>query len=649
MTEKKCTVLFQPSGRRGQIEAGKTVLRAAQDLGVVLESVCGGEGVCGKCKVRLEEGLFDRESLHSEKSHLSDFRPEESEAVSEAERAEGYRLACLATIQGDVQIYVPEQTRGKSQIIRKDAGDVAIRLDPGVKTYPLTLPPPTLHEPLGDFERLLRGLTACSLKDLSIAHSALQRLPESLRAGNWEVTAFVWMDRLILDVQPGTVEDYYGVAVDIGTTTVAAYLCNLRNGQLVAADSIMNPQVIYGEDVMARITYAMMNAPEGLSRMREAITTGLNDLIRSVATSSRVLPEHIFEMTVVGNTAMHHIFLGINPRHLGLSPFPPAIHHSLDLKARDLGIRIHPEANVHILPIEAGFVGADNVGVLICETPYHKDEIALIIDVGTNGELVLGNRRRVASSSCATGPALEGAHLQFGMRAAPGAIERVRIDPKTFHVRYKVIGVEQWSDQVPPAQIQARGICGSGVIEAVAEMFTAGILDMTGRIQENPNNPRLRNTGRWPAFVIAEAGETAIGQDITISVPDVRAVQLAKGALYAGAKIMMKALGVQRLDKVVLAGGFGSYIDPLRAMILGMFPDCGLKNVVTVGNAAGDGARIALLDRKKRVEADEIARQVEYIELTICPDFTMEFAEAMHFPHMVDEFPSLAPLLNRPD
>jgi uncharacterized 2Fe-2S/4Fe-4S cluster protein (DUF4445 family) len=642
-------VLFQPSGRRGQIAAGKTVLQAAQELGVVLESICGGEGICGKCKVRLEEGLFDRESLHSHKRHLSDFQPQESEGVSEAERAKGYRLACLATLQGDVQIYVPEETQGKSQVIRKDAGDVAIQLDPGVKAYALRLPQPSLQEPLADFERLLRGLTAYGLKDVSIAHSALQKLPVSLRAGNWEVTAFVWMDRLVLDVLPGTVEDYYGVAVDIGTTTVAAYLCNLRNGELVGADSIMNPQVIYGEDVMARITHAMMNAPEGLRRMREAITAGLNDLIHSVAASRQIVPEHIFEMTVVGNTAMHHIFLGINPEHVGVSPFPPAIHHSLDLKARDLGIRIHPEANVHILPIEAGFVGADNVGVLICETPYQKDEIALIIDVGTNGELVLGNRRRVASSSCATGPALEGAHLQFGMRAAPGAIERVRIDPKTFRVRYKVIGREEWSDQLPPAQIQARGICGSGVIEAVAEMFAAGILDTTGRIQENPNNPRLRNTVKGPAFVIAEAAETAIGQDITISIPDVRAVQLAKGALYAGAKIMMKTLGVERLDKVVLAGGFGSYIDPLHAMILGMFPDCGLKNVITVGNAAGDGARIALLDRKKRAEADEIARQVGYIELTICPDFTAEFAEAMYFPHMVDEFPSLASLLNHPD
>jgi uncharacterized 2Fe-2S/4Fe-4S cluster protein (DUF4445 family) len=446
------------------------------------------------------------------------------------------------------------------------------------------------------------------------------------------------MDRQILDLRPGKVENFYGLAVDIGTTTVAAYLCNLANGRVEATDSMMNPQVTYGEDVMSRITYAMMNSPEGLKRMKEAIIGGVNALARSTAGAVGVKAEEILEMTVVGNTAMHHIFLGLDPQYVGISPFPPSVHRSLDIKARDLGIQIHPAANVHLLPIEAGFVGADNVGVLIAEEPYCKEEMSLIIDIGTNGELVLGNRERLISSSCATGPALEGAHIQFGMRAAPGAIERVRISPETLTVRYKVIGQDVWSDERSLEEIRPRGICGSGIIEAVAEMFKAGVVEKSGRVAGNISHERVRKAERGYEFVIARAEETSIGRDITVSVSDVRAVQLAKGALYAGAKIMMNVLGLKRLERVILAGAFGSYIDAERAMVLGMFPDCDLQKVLAVGNAAGDGARIALLNREKRKEADWVARQVEYIELTVYPDFEREFAMAMHIPHMKDAF-----------
>ena len=305
-------------------------------------------------------------------------------------------------------------------------------------------------------------------------------------------------------------------------------------------------------------------------------------------------------------------------------------------------MKVHPAANIHVLPIEAGFVGADNVGVLISEEPYRKEEMNLIIDVGTNGELVLGNENRILSTSCATGPAFEGAHIKFGMRAAPGAIERVRLFPGARGVKYKVIGKDQWSDEYSPGEIQARGICGSGIIDAVAEMFRTGVLEKSGRMNGSLITPRLRKNEKGYEFIIAWAAETAIGQDITVSIFDVRSVQLAKGALYSGAKIMMKVLGFDRVDKVILAGGFGSYVDPEKAMILGMFPDCDLKNVISVGNAAGDGARIALLNREKRVEADRIAREVEYIELTVYPEFTAEFAEAMAFPTRRILFPTWA-------
>jgi len=630
---KQVTVVFQPSGRRGQIEKGKSVLEAAQELGVALESVCGGKHVCGKCRVRIEESFYARDGLSSSRDHLSPFSAEEKKFISPQEQESGYRLACVAQLKGDVLVYLPEESRGKQQVIRKEIRDIPFHLNPAVKAYFTELPSPTLEEPMGDFERLTRKLNEkFGLEGLTIDYPTLKNLPHKVREGNWQVTTLIWMDREILEVLPGRVENYYGLAVDIGTTTVALYLCNLKNGQVEAADSMMNPQVRYGEDVMSRITFAMQNPQDGLKRMQEAIIEGLNQLIHSVAQTAGITPQEIFALTVVGNTAMHHIFLGITPLYLGVSPFSPAIHHSIDVKARELGLHLHPAANVHVLPIEAGFVGADNVGVLISETPYEKEEMTLLIDVGTNGELVLGNKKRLLSCSCATGPALEGAHLQFGMRAAPGAIERVRIDPQTLKVRFKVIGLEKWSDACAPEEIQASGICGSGIIEAMAEMYKAGVLEKSGRFKGGLDSPRLRKGEKGNEFILAKKEETAIGREITISLADVRAVQMAKGALYAGAKVMMNILGIKRVEKVVLAGAFGSMIDRERALVLGMFPDCGLENVFSVGNAAGDGARLALLDREKRKEADWISRRIEYIELTTVTTFMDEFVKAMVFP-----------------
>jgi uncharacterized 2Fe-2S/4Fe-4S cluster protein (DUF4445 family) len=450
------------------------------------------------------------------------------------------------------------------------------------------------------------------------------------------------MDQEILDVKPDRADDLYGIAIDVGTTTVAGYLCNLGTGELVATQSMMNPQVIYGEDVMSRITYTVTH-PDGLEKVHQSIIDALNQLIGAVAQRSGLSSEDILELTIVGNTAMHHLFLKIDPRYLAVSPFTPVVHRSMDIKARDLGLKVHLSANIHILPVEAGFVGADNVGVLIAEEPYRQDAMVLIIDIGTNGELVMGNRRRLLSSSCATGPALEGAHIKFGMRAAPGAIERVRIDPDTLEVNFKTIGEKDWQSEAKGAS--AIGICGSGIIDVVAELFRNKIILQSGRFSEGVPSPRLRISGQGPEFVVAWRDETSIGKDITITQQDIRNVQLAKAALYTGAKLMMKKLGIEKLNKVILAGAFGTYINTEAAMILGMFPDCDLRNVYAVGNAAGDGARIALLNREKRVEADEIARKVEYVELTIEKDFQKEFIDALSIPHAKDPFPHLKGLL----
>jgi len=624
MTKKKSKkktfqVVFQPSGRKGEVSGGKTVIEASRELGIEIESLCGGVRNCGKCKIRLVEG------------HLSPFTDDEAEFITDLERGEGYRLSCAAQIKGDVLIYVPEESRPEGLVVRKEATERPFELKPAVTLYFVELSPPSLQDPLGDFDRLQKTLSEkYQLHHLEIDYQVLLKVPRVLREGNWKVTAAVWMEEEIIDIKPGRVDEMYGLALDIGTTTVAGYLCSLRSGKVIATESMMNPQMTYGEDVMSRITYAMTHPKEGLEKLHRSVVNGLNRLIKTITKKCHLSPEDIFELTVVGNTAMHHLFLKINPEYLGVAPFPPAIHRSVDVKARDLGLKVNPSANVHLLPIEAGFVGADNVGVLIAEEPHHQDEMVLIIDIGTNGELVMGNRKKLISSSCATGPALEGAHIKFGMRAASGAIERIEIHPETLDVRFEVIG-----------NSRAMGICGSGIIDAAAELYRNGILDKSGRFRNEIKSSRLRVVDETTEFVIAWKNETSIGKDITITQKDIRNIQLAKAALYTGAKLMMRRLGIEKLDKVILAGAFGSYIDPEKALVLGMFPDCDLKNVYAVGNAAGDGARLALLNRDKRAEADEIARKVEYMELSIQADFQKEFIEAMQIPHMKDSFPHL--------
>lgn len=647
---KKHRVIFQPSGRRGEVEEGKTLLEAAQSLGVDIEGLCGNKKVCGKCKVRIEEGYFEKDNIESGMSHLSPLTDDEIKHIK-PEDGPGIRLSCTAEVRGNVKVFVPERSRAGKQVVRKAAKELSIALDPAVKKYNIDLVAPTLHDmTTGDYERVLKFLEEdYGLKGLTFDFMVLRQLQDVLRKGDWKATVTVWMDKEIIKIEPGFEEICYGLAVDIGTTTCVGYLTDLSTGKVVNTESMMNPQVPYGEDVMSRITYAMTN-DDGLEKMNSAVINGLNEIIDRVVSEIKKDGPHpgyaIDDLTIVFNTAMHHIFLGLNPVYIGRSPFIPAVQNSLDIKARDIGLRINPAAYIHVLPLEAGFVGADNVGVLIAEEQYNQDEMVLVIDIGTNGELLLGNKNRVCSTSCATGPAFEGAQIKFGMRAAPGAIEVVQIDPETREPKYKVIGKTDWHSHLE--KIDAKGICGSGIIEVVAEMFKAGIIDKSGRFVKSLDTPRVRTDidGR-PEYVLAWAAETSINTDITITQADVRALQLAKGALYAGAKLMMKRLGVTKLDRVVLAGAFGSHISREASMTLGMFPDCPIDKVYAVGNAAGDGSRMALINKAKRTEANERARWVEFIEIATDPTFEKEFMQAMHIPHMKDSFPNLKELLKK--
>jgi uncharacterized 2Fe-2S/4Fe-4S cluster protein (DUF4445 family) len=516
--------------------------------------------------------------------------------------------------------------------------------------------PPNLERPIADWERLAKALeTAMGLVrrgeenlprwfDLNIDYQSLRTLSSTLREAKWNVTVSVWQDKEVIEVQAGYVEESYGAAVDIGSTTVALYLCNLRTGEILAAESEMNPQIVYGEDVMSRIQYAIENK-DGLEKLHKAIIGTLNKLLKQAAKTAQIKTEEILEMVLVGNSTMHHFLLNLHPKDLGLAPFVPAIHKSVDVKARELGLQINASGNIHVLPTIASFVGADTSAMILAEEPHKQDENWLLIDVGTNAELVLGNRKRLVCTSTPTGPALEGAHVEYGMRAAPGAMERVHIDESTLEPKYKVIGVEGWNTDHAEFKGHVKGICGSAIIDSVAVLFRAGIVDSRGKFKKELHSNRIRQGESGWEYVIAWAEETSIGRDIPITQQDVRQIQLAKAALFTAARTLLKRSGLQSPDKIILAGGFGSYIDKEKAMLIGLIPDCPLENVYAVGNAAGDGARIALLNVEKRKEIESVTRQVERFELPTDPEFQNQFMLATSFPHMSEPFEHIAHLI----
>lgn len=646
-------VIFVPSGRRGRVSPGISVLDAARQMGVEIESICGGRLTCGKCKVRIEDGVFQKHGIVSRPDHVTPANDDEKAFLKRLGDDE-HRLSCSTCIQDDVLVYLPEESRAQKQIIRKTATERLIEISPAIRQVYVEVETAQLGEHRGDWGRLQAALAEqWQLDNLIIDLPALRHLQAVLRQGKWAVTVIVWQEREVIEVQPGYQEGIYGLAVDIGSTTVAGYLCDLRTGEVLATESMMNPQVTYGEDLMSRVSYAMTHR-DGLDKMHSAIVEAINQLSARAARRAGLQSRQIHEAVFVGNTTMIHILLGISPIELGGAPFALANRDAMDIKARELGLRLHPGANLHVLPSEAGHVGADNVGVLIAEEPYRRDEITLIVDVGTNAEIVLGNRERLFSASSPTGPAFEGAQITYGMRAAPGAIERVRIDPSTYEARFSVIGETLWSNEWqigPDVPLEAQpkhlaaGICGSGIIEVVAEMFLARIILPDGRFNPDCTSQRVQWKGRKGAYVLATGQFTTTGEPILVTQDDVRNIQLAKAALYAGAKLLMNRANISGIDRIFLAGAFGSYIDPQHAMVLGLIPDCELNDVYAIGNAAGDGARIALLNRNKRQEAQRIAHRIKYIETAVDPEFQDEFVGAIHIPHAKDSFPHLEGLL----
>ena len=643
-------VVFTPSGKRENFAEGTSVLDAARKLGVDLDSVCGGRGICGRCQIDVAEGRFAKHAITSSRGHVTPWNAvEQRYADKRGPLSEGRRLGCQARILGDLLVDVPAESQVHRQVVRKRAEAHPIEIDPVVRLHYVEVREPDMHDPSSDLRRLQAALREqWGIAEAGANLSVLAGLQKTLRAGAFKVTVALRHEREIVAVLPGFRERAFGLAFDIGSTTIAAHLCDLATGEVVASAGAMNPQIRFGEDLMSRVSYVMMN-PGGEGELTLSVRAAMDGLIGELAGEAGVERGEMFEATIVGNPIMHHLFLRLDPTELGGAPFALTLDGGFDARANELGLAIAPGAFVYALPCIAGHVGADAAGMTLAEGPYLRDELTLLVDVGTNAEIVLGNRDRLLACSSPTGPAFEGAQISCGQRAAPGAIERVRIDRATLEPRYKVIGCDLWSNEPGFAEATAKsgvtGVCGSGIIEAIAEMYLSGIVSPDGVIDGAlaERSPRVEAVGRTFSYVLSE-GEPRL----VIHQTDVRAIQLAKAALYAGAQLLVERLGAGAPQRISLAGAFGSHIDPLYAMTLGMIPDCDLTHVVAAGNAAGTGARIALLNRAARAEIETVVRRIEKIETAIEPRFQEHFVAAMAIPNKVDAFPNLARAVELP-
>jgi uncharacterized 2Fe-2S/4Fe-4S cluster protein (DUF4445 family) len=637
-------VVFTPSGRRGRFEDGASILDAARALGVDLDSVCGGRGICGRCQVVVSEGVFAKHGIESRTSHLTAFSEPERLYRSRSGLAEDRRLGCHTRLLGDVVVDVPPDSQIHRQVVRKEADAHPIEIDPVVRLHYVEVRGPDMHDPAADLRRLKDALSReWGLKGLEADLHVLRSLQRVLREGEWTVTVAVHDGSTITAIWPGFHDVGLGIAFDVGSTTVAGHLCDLRTGEVLASAGAMNPQIRFGEDLMSRVSYLMMN-PGAEGELTAAVRSCMAGLVTELCVDARVSTDDVLEVTVVGNPIMHHLLFGLDPRELGGAPFALTIDEALRVSARELDLPVNEGARVYALPLIAGHVGADTAGVILSEAPYQQDEVNLIVDVGTNAEIVLGNRERLLAASSPTGPAFEGAQITHGQRAAPGAIERVRIDRETLEPRIRVIGSETWSDEEGFSSGAVTGIAGSGIIEAVAELFLSGILTSDGVIDGAyaDRTPRVIEQGRTFAYVLHDVPRVLVTQH------DVRAIQLAKAALHAGCRLLMDHLGVDEVHRVRLAGAFGAHIDPMHALVLGLVPDCELSRVTSAGNAAGTGARIALLNRAARAEIESVVRRVEKIETAVEPRFQEHFVGAMGIPHRTAAYARLAEVVELP-
>ncbi len=615
------TVVFEPEGKKIRTPSGTVIFQVAKKAGAGIRSECGGKGLCGKCRV-----------VANSKA-LSKFTEAEKKHLSESEIGAGYRLACQAKALGDVTILIPPKSRLGFRKIQITGAERSVELNPAVEKFDVVLLKPTLSNIRPDYERILDSLSSVTKVDnLEIDYAILKRLPDIIRNSSFDLTVTIWNNQRVISVEPRNVSNgLFGFAVDVGTSKIVGYLVDLTTAEILDTGSVENPQIMYGEDIMTRITFATAK-PENLKLLQKLVVEAINEILDEVCRRTRINSKKIYEVVVVGNTAMHHFLLAIQPKYTALSPFVPAVKRQVNVEARELNINVNPSGIVTVLPIVAGFVGADAVADVLATGIYESDELSLLVDIGTNTEVFIGNTNDLLSCSCASGPAFEGMHIKHGMKAVEGAIERVRIS-SDFEVEYETIGNEK-----------PTGLCGSAMIDAVAEMFKRGIIDRQGRFNRQMETPRVRESAGEVEFVIAWGHGTATGREITVTQKDVREIQLAKAAIYTGCSILMKDKNVREreIDRVFIAGAFGTYINPENAKLIGLIPDVSTKKIRLVGNTAVTGAKMALISKEARRDADEISKKVRYLELGANPDFSKEFLKAMLIPHEdLSRFPSV--------
>ncbi|MFH1058036.1 MAG: ASKHA domain-containing protein [Pseudomonadota bacterium] len=599
-------IVFQPMGRRTEARPGRSLLEAASELDLGLEATCGGKGLCGRCRVRPADP--------------APATPEELRLLGPAV-TEGWRLACRTELPQGGVVWVPEESLRRHQVILTAGAELEVELDPALRQHQVSVPAPELTHIVAGRERLAAALAAqTGQAEPELPLMVLRGLPAALAADGGRVTAALWQGRRVMEVLPGAGAPALGLAVDLGTTTVVAYLCDLADGRVLAVKAAMNPQVALGDDVISRIAVAGQG-PAALAGLGRQAVECINALAAAACAEAGLAPGRILECTLVGNTPMHHLCLGLDPSGLASAPYAPVVGAALDLPAIEPGFALHPRANLHVLPVKAGFVGADTVAVALAVAADRVSEPTLILDLGTNGEMILAAPGRMLCCSTAAGPAFEGGHIAQGMRGAPGAVDQVRLDPATLEPTLSVIGGGK-----------PLGLCGSGIISAVAALVSAGLVPPSGGYDLDRGHPRLRQGPEGLEFVLAWAAETAHGRDLSLSAKDLAEVQLAKGAVAAGVGLMLARLGLDRPARVLLAGAFGNYLDPAAALAIGLFPDVGLANVRGVGNAAGGGAILALLNQGQRRRAGAIAQAMEYLELAALPEFPDAFVEGMFFP-----------------
>jgi uncharacterized 2Fe-2S/4Fe-4S cluster protein (DUF4445 family) len=640
LKSKNILIDFEPLSRRVLLTSDISVYDLLSELSIPIRSICGGAGTCGKCKLLIQKG----------KDYLTPPSKVEKSFVDQEQLKEGWRLACQSRIDmkklqslekvptPQFRIFLPNELILDDFNILTSGMNKEVRLDPMVKKYYIEVNKPSLKDPKADFERIITKLLSLdeelrNLNQINIDFNLLDVIPKLLRENNYKITIALWNNNTIIACEPGnTVNDNYGIAFDIGTTTVVGYLINLNNGKIYALDSCLNSQTAYGEDVITRITL-IKNDKQNLNVLNSTIIADMNEILSKVCINANVDPSQIYEASIVGNSVMHHIFLGIDPVNIGLSPFVPVVQKGLNVKAEKLNLNIYKNGNVYTAPVISGFVGADTIGVILSSRIFEERELTLAIDIGTNGEIIIGNRKFLAVGSCAAGSALEGAHLSNGMRAAAGAIDTLKIIPETFEVTFSTI-----------KHRKPLGICGSGLVDAISEMLRSKILTRSGNFnKEFLNHERINKTDKKTEFIIAKKNETSIGKDITITQKDVRQIQMAKAAFYSGLRLIKKHLSEKlEIKQVFLAGAFGNYINKGNAKFIGMIPDIPDNKIYQIGNAAGIGAQHCLLNKNLRVKAKKLLKKIQYIEIAVKEDFQKEFAEAMYFPHLnLDLFSSL--------